>query len=280
MNKAYVNGQVQDTVSALDRGLLYGDSLFETVAVVEQNALMLDAHLKRLREGSEVLGFKVDQNSLEQQISSSIEDCKPQDKAILRITITRGAQSRGYQPSKNSSPTIILSFHDWPELPKHFHTKGMKLGESDIRYAHQPYLAGIKHGNRLEQVLAAQSITDDIDDVLVFDTEDNVISVSKGNIFIQFGQEWLTPELSKCGIKGIVRDRLIQHFESSGISCKIKTIKRTELLSNIQNITAVLCCNSIMGIIPVSQIFSQTIDSVRSHQTLHNALIQDQVIAV
>jgi len=278
VNTIYVNGEVQNTVSALDRGLLYGDSLFETIAIVEQSALMQDAHLKRLSEGAKILGFEIDLSSIQQQISTSIEHCQPQDKKILRITITRGEQSRGYRPNNNSVPTIILSFHDWPEHSKHLHTKGMKLGQSNIRYAHQPYLAGVKHGNRLEQVLAAKSITEAVDDVLMLDTEDNVISTSKGNIFFQFGQDWLTPDLSQCGIKGIIRDHLIQHFENSSISCKIKPIKRTELLSNMQNITTVFCCNSIIGILPISQIFSATINSMPNCQTLRDALIQDQVI--
>ena len=279
MDTVFVNGQVRDTVSALDRGLLYGDSLFETVAIVEQSPLMLDAHFKRLQEGAEILGFDIDQRLVKQQIFSSIEQCKPQDKTVLRITITRGGQSRGYQPSKNSTATIILSFHKWPKYPEHFHNKGMKLGQSHVRYAQQPSLAGIKHGNRLEQVLAAQSISDDVDDVLMLDTEDNVISASKGNIFFQFGQEWFTPDLSQCGINGIVRTNLIQHFKKLGIFCKIESIKQTELLSNLQNITAAFCCNSIMGVIPISQIFSHSINSMQHCQPLRDALIQDQVIA-
>ena len=279
MDIVFVNGQVQDTVSALDRGLLYGDNLFETVAIVEQEPLMLDAHFNRLNAGAEILGFEIDQNSLEQQIDTSLEHCKPQGKTVLRITITRGEQSRGYQPNTNSRKTIILSFHKWPKYPEHFHNKGMKLGQSHIQYAQQPHLAGIKHGNRLEQVLAAQSIRENFDDVLMLDIEDNVISTSKGNIFIQFGREWFTPDLSQCGIDGIVRASLIQHFKKLRISCKIESIKQADLLSNMQNITTALCCNSIMGIVPISQIFSQTINSRQNCQSLRDTLIQDQVIA-
>ena len=83
MDIVFVNGQVQDTVSALDRGLLYGDNLFETVAIVEQKPLMLDAHFNRLNAGAEILGFEIDQNSLEQQIDTSLEHCNHHSRRAI-----------------------------------------------------------------------------------------------------------------------------------------------------------------------------------------------------
>jgi len=256
VNTVFVNGQAQNTVSALDRGLLYGDSIFETLAVVAQQPLMLEDHLKRLKEGSDRLYFNADIEALNQELQNVLTHCPLNGKSILRITLTRGEQSRGYRPGDDLSFTSILSIHKWPEYPESLHTKGMKLNQSDFRYAQQPRLAGIKHSNRLEQVLAAHSIGQGFDDVVILDTGDNVISTSKGNIFFQFGHEWLTPDLSQCG-----------------------TIKLNELLARQAEITAALCCNSIMGIVPIKHIFSKSINSTKSCQILRDKLVKAKVIA-
>ena len=279
MNTVFVNGQAQNTVSALDRGLLYGDSIFETLAVVAQQPLMLEDHLKRLKEGSDRLYFNADIEALNQELQNVLIHCPLNGKSILRITLTRGEQSRGYRPGDDSNFTSILSIHKWPEYPESLHTKGMKLNQSDFRYAQQPRLAGIKHSNRLEQVLAAHSIGPGFDDVVILDTGDNVISTSKGNIFFQFGHEWLTPDLSQCGIEGVVRANLIKHFMKEGIPCGIKTIKLNELLARQAEITAALCCNSIMGIVPIKHIFSKSINSTKSCQILRDKLVKAKVIA-
>lgn len=276
----FVNGQAQKTVSALDRGLLYGDSLYETVAVMDGKELMLDAHIERLKEGVSLLGFSINIDVLYQDFESMLEQCQSRGKFVVRITLTRGEQSRGYQPIEGQAITRILSLHEWPNYPTDLYDRGMSIGHSHVKYAQQPLLAGIKHGNRLEQVLAAQSVQSGFDDVLMLDTQNNVISTSKGNIFIQLSNEWLTPDLVRCGINGIVRSQLIEYFDNAGIRCKVADISFDELNDRKENITAALCCNSIMGVMPISHLLSQNINSIQISQKLRNELIRLQVIAI
>ena len=286
MNNIFVNGQAQENVSVLDRGLLYGDSLFETIALIDGFALMMDAHLSRLKKGIFKLGFNVDISTLKQELSLFIKqiDLSKNNKNVLRITLTRSAQSRGYQPIAGTPATRILSIHDWPEYEQRLYDSGVRMGLSQIKYAQQPFLAGIKHGNRLEQVLAAQSISHDQDDVLMLDTKEHVISSGKGNLFFLFNDEWFTPNLSLCGIDGIVRATILEFFSNTGVAYRIDNLHLAELSDKKKEIKAAFCCNSIMGIMPIQTLLGEHVDSagdenIKQAEVLRNALIHSKVIA-
>ena len=282
MSTIFVNGQTQTTISVLDRGLLYGDSLFETIALSEGQPLMIDAHLERLKKGVFALGFNVDISTLKQELGLFLKQLTPpqkEEKHVLRITITRSEQSRGYQPVAGVSATRIISLHDWPEYPTRLFSEGMNVGISDIHYAHQPVLAGIKHGNRLEQVLAAQSIAHDQDDVLMLDNQNRIISSSKGNIFIKVNKQWLTPELNNCGINGVIREAILDHFSSTSASHNVTNISLNELTSNKDHINTAFTCNSIMGIAPIKTFLGVTLNSADECNTLRKTLINTNIIA-
>ena len=287
MNNIFVNGQAQENVSVLDRGLLYGDSLFETIALIDGFALMMDAHLSRLKKGIFKLGFNLDISTLKKELDVFIKQInlsKDNNQNVLRLTLTRSAQSRGYQPMKGALATRILSIHDWPEYEQRLYDSGVRMGLSQIKYAQQPFLAGIKHGNRLEQVLAAQSISHDQDDVLMLDTKEHVISSGKGNLFFLFNDEWFTPNLSLCGIDGIVRATILEFFSNTGVAYRIDNLHLAELSDKKKEIKAAFCCNSIMGIMPIQTLLGEHVNSagdenIKQSEVLRNALIHSKVIA-
>jgi len=226
----FVNGKKADQVSTLDRGLLYGDSLFETIAVQNKQPLALEAHLERLVRGIDRLGFiNVDMYQLKDEIDYFINHLDP-NKHVLRITITRGIGGRGYLPNPDMQTTRILSAHIWPEGQK----ESLNVGLSEVKYAYQPLLAGIKHGNRLEHVLAAQAIPDDVDDVVMLDNEDCVVSASKGNIFLKTAKTWFTPPIEYCGISGVTREEIIKVMQEHNISLLKKKIPVADLKSELE----------------------------------------------
>ena len=118
------------------------------------------------------------------------------------------------------------------------------------RLAYQPLLAGFKHLNRLEQVLARSELNQDSQEGLVLDYNQAVIEGTISNIFVlQANGRWATPDLSACGIAGIMRRYLLQYFVEQAIECEIKTLQ----LSDIQQAQALFFCNSLIGIWPVQR---------------------------
>jgi len=247
MTLTFVNGKKADQVSILERGLLYGDSLFETVAVQAKGPLLLEEHLDRLSKGIATLKFNANLNALKAEIIDFISHLNEVD-CVLRITLSRGVGGRGYSPDL-----------------------------SEIKYAQQPLLAGIKHGNRLEQVLATQSIPTECDDVIMLDTENNVISASKGNIFLKIGGEWITPLLDQCGINGVIRKEILKLMKDADIPHQEGVLTLTELKSLLENsvVEEAFICNSIMGLTLISELLGKKIPS--SQETLKfKALLQQQ----
>ena len=289
MDRVFVNGQLQSTISATDRGVLYGDSLFETVALAANNPLMLDAHLLRLKQGINALKFNVDFDILQKEIAEFLQYVKQEGlseqtssadlNSILRVTITRGEQSRGYRPVNDVAATRILSLHDWPSLPTLNYSQGVSVAVSYVAYSYQKQLAGIKHGNRLEQVLASQSMPDEVDDVLMHDQQYCLISVSKGNVFIQMNDQWLTPNLSLCGIKGVVRAEVIKYFIAEEIDYAEKKIPMLQLEQNIESIQAAFICNSIIGIVPIRSMMGMQLNSANTCESIRDYLTKSSVIS-
>jgi len=272
MTLTFVNGKKADQVSILERGLLYGDSLFETVAVQAKGPLLLEEHLDRLSKGIATLKFNANLNALKAEIIDFISHLNEVD-CVLRITLSRGVGGRGYSPDPHTQATRILSAHEWPTVK----SESLIVGLSEIKYAQQPLLAGIKHGNRLEQVLATQSIPTECDDVIMLDTENNVISASKGNIFLKIGGEWITPLLDQCGINGVIRKEILKLMKDADIPHQEGVLTLTELKSLLENsvVEEAFICNSIMGLTLISELLGKKIPS--SQETLKfKALLQQQ----
>ncbi|MGH8721334.1 MAG: aminotransferase class IV, partial [Burkholderiales bacterium] len=146
-----VNGQPGGTIDPLDRGLHYGDGLFETIAITGGRPRFLDWHLERLAAGERRLGFpETDRGVLTAEIAAAVDG--PQ--AVVKLLLTRGPGQRGYRPPRPAAPTRIVAGFPWPELPAEAAASGVRLGWCRTKFGRNPALAGLKHLNRLEQVLA------------------------------------------------------------------------------------------------------------------------------
>lgn len=290
MSIIFVNGQAQTTVSALDRGILYGDSIFETAALYEGQILQLSAHIERLQKGLNALGIDLDLALIKADIDlflKQIDDNSLLAKSVFRITITRGEQSRGYKPIKGAPATRILSLHSWPNYSADSFNNGLNVGLSDVVLSEQLALAKIKHGNRLEQVLAAANLQDCYDDAFMLNQAGELISATKGNVFIKCADQWLTPIIDKSGIAGITRDAIIQWFAGNNIACKESRINYNTLLTDSSSLQNAFICNSILGLAPVQCVFkdsSQTEiklpeSSIKECLEIRKSLIKQRIIA-
>lgn len=264
---ALVNGLETKTLSITDRAVLYGDSVFETIAVRNQIPLLLEEHLDRLNASTNALRISYKQDSLINEINklstTSKVDC------VLRITISRGEGGRGYKPDDQMDGTRILSLHDVPKQLKTKQSTGIALGLSSVQLSQQPILAGHKHGNRLEQVLASMNIKDEHDEVVMLDRDEHVICCSKSNIFALLDGQWVTPKLSLSGIAGVMRGKITSLMKKH----QIPFIESDSLqLADLENAEAVFVSNSLIGIWPVTQYLNQNIDSIKHCQVLVDLL--------
>lgn len=244
-----INGHDSLTVSAEDRGLLYGDGLFETIAVHKGVPLRWERHLQRLMIGCERLGIHCpDVTALTLE---ALELCKGHERAVLKLIVTRGAGGRGYRAPAQPQVTRILACHPWPDYPPDHARDGVRVRLCDTRLAQQPALAGIKHLNRLEQVLARAEWNDEeIAEGLLFDREDHVIEGTMSNLFLASEGQLITPDLSDCGVAGIMRAMIIETATDIGVTCSVRPVARAELFDAAE----LLLCNSLIGLWPVRQI--------------------------
>ncbi|GAB3791323.1 aminodeoxychorismate lyase [Dyella agri] len=204
-----VDGQPQDAVSALDRGLLYGDGLFETIRFVGAVAPLWSRHMQRLTNSCERLRLPVpDPALLWREAQAARGDMA---HAVLRITLTRGVGARGYAMPAAPQATRIVAAFPMPALDAAAFRDGVRLQLCETRLGEQPRLAGIKHLNRLEQVLARAEWNDPaIAEGLLCDMHGNAISATAANLFAVIDGVPVTPALERCGVAGVLRAELLE----------------------------------------------------------------------
>lgn len=236
-----VGGQKVAALDPADRGLAYGDGLFETIRIWRGQAVLWREHLARLRRGARRLGITTDWTQLETLGLGCASDI---DDGVLKLILTRGVGGRGYAPPEAAVSSLIIgAFPAPPVTPR----GGLSLRWCRTRLARQPLLAGIKHLNRLEQVLARAEWRDPrIHEGLICDTESRVICATSANLFVLQDDRWLTPPLAECGIAGTLRGWLLDHVKQAG---------EAELsAASVEQAEAVFLCNSLRGILPVRRL--------------------------
>ncbi len=205
-----INGEKITHLPLNDRALAYGDGLFETIRYCNGRLLFEDLHLQRLANGCARLQLDYDANALEREMELALQLGQAPD-GILKIIISRGSGGRGYRPPRQTA-NRILTLHP---LPDHATPpdQGVKAFLCRQRLAVGGQLAGIKHLNRLEQVLAAGQWPDDsFSEGLMLDADGYITEGTRSNLFFASKGRLYTPDLSRCGIDGIMRQVLLQRF--------------------------------------------------------------------
>ena len=255
----------------MDRGLLYGHTVFETVAVVNSKPRLLNEHFDRLVQGAIRLSIPLDREILESEFK---EFCASTGDACIRITLSIGEGGRGYNSPQEPQPLRILSEHEYPKSLKKYRQFGVNLGVSELRMGHQPALAGIKHGNRLEQILARKHWLPEWQEALLLDQQELVIEANSANVFIAKDDRLYTPSLEQCGVAGVMRAHIMTLASQLGIETKAVSLSLDQLLGADE----VFLCNSLIGIWPVVSCQNKHFNSARIAHTLLEKLILDEVI--
>ncbi len=243
-----VNGEVTDHISALDRGLLYGDGLFETLAIVKGEPLQWSRHYARLNRSCQRLNITPPEGDL--LLAELRELCAGKARAVAKIIVTRGVGGRGYNPVA-TPPSWVTQCFPWPDFPADNRKKGVVVRVCALRLACQPRLAGMKHLNRLESVLARAEWHDNtIAEGLMRDTLGHYIEGTMSNLFVVKSGQLITDPLQQCGVAGIMRELILSLADSLGIGCSQQPIDEQQL----EHADELFICNSVINIWPIRRV--------------------------
>lgn len=241
-----INGAPVDCLSSLDRGLLYGDGVFETISVRDGEPRFWFLHMARLTEDCQRLGIpSPDQKHLLAEVSSLLPG---RERCVLKIIVSRGCGGRGYRAPAKAAPTQIIQVHSWPDYPQTCNASGVRVRLCSLRLGHNPALAGIKHLNRLEQVQARREWDDpDIMEGLLRDDDGNLIEGTMSNLFLVRSGVLMTPDLARCGVAGVMRSVVMDLAETMSLQVDTRELG----LSELAQADEVFVTNSVIGIWPV-----------------------------
>lgn len=242
-------------ITSHDRGFLYGDGVFETVRFCHGKLVLWDFHRERLFESCDLLAIPIYVEEFDATISSALAQA-PDDDCILKVVVTRGEGGRGYAPADPVTPSIVLQWHPLPQGIREFSRTGIDCIYCDHPLSLNPVTAGIKHLNRLDQVMASMQLAQaatccpTIREGLMCDPDDYIVEGTRSNIFAVINHKLCTPDLSRAGVSGVMRRYLIEHFEAIGMPVEVRQITRQDL-----NLASELfVCNSVSGVWPVARI--------------------------
>ena len=252
MTDTLINGEDKETISVLDRGLQYGDGLFETMAVHNGKIHLWESHWERLTYGCEQLSIKLpDKEIIEKEIDLICDKNKDQTQFIIKLIVTRGEGQRGYPFTSEQNVTRILSSHPWPNYPESYQSEGVAVRYCETTLSENKKLAGIKHLNRLEQILARNEWdTDEFQEGLMLTMHGHVVDGTMSNIFAVKDYMIFTPSLTLCGVSGVMRKTIVNLSKELGISIYEKTFTKSEL----EQADELFLTNSLFGIWPIRSI--------------------------
>ncbi len=244
-----VNGVPGTLIHCTDRGLQYGDGLFETIAFKNGRLLSWQAHMDRLSQACVRLNLPaVDESTWIEDIRKlEIKD----ENRVIKLIITRGIGDRGYAASTPAIPTRIVAAYPWPDHSSFKLDEGIRVRICHTQISVNPVLAGLKHLNRLDNVLARNEWTDKaIAEGLMLDDQDHVIEGTMSNIFAVKNSVIYTPRLIRAGVEGVLRSIIIKIALKNNIKLEETDLKRNDLVT----MEEIFVTNSIIGVWPVHEI--------------------------
>lgn len=267
-----INGQQGNSIHVMDRGVMYGDGVFRTMRMRDGRVHCWLGQYRKLEADCQALAILCPARStLEQEIDLLARDAPD---CVVKIVVSRGEGGRGYGVPDSVSPNRVVLTSPLPVYPAHFWRDGVKLHVCELRMCHQPRLAGIKHLNRLENVLARMEWSDpDTAEGLMLDAEGWVVEGTMANIFMRQGNALLTPDLSACGVAGLQRERILAFAPQCDLVPEVRNFSLPMLLQAEE----VFLCNSVIGVWPVRQIGAHAIPLGASAAQMQDLLESETV---
>ncbi|UAA40412.1 aminodeoxychorismate lyase [Paraneptunicella aestuarii] len=243
-----------NTYPSQSRAVAYGDGCFTTMLVRQGAIQLFELHMQRLQQDTQKLGLKEFQPEEFRQFIDTLQTNElAQQNLVLKVLVSAGMGGRGYQRDHNAELQVNVTSHPVPEYYEQWQEQGIALGLSPFKLAMQPELSGIKHLNRLEQVLVKSAFayaSNETQDEIVTDTQGMVVETSVANLFWRENQQWFTPDLHYCGVAGVMREHIIQRLAEHGFLVHQVRVK-PQLLSRVDSL---LMCNSLMQLVPVTSL--------------------------
>jgi 4-amino-4-deoxychorismate lyase len=244
----WINGRRGTVIDCRDRGLQYGDGLFETMLVRRRRIRFLELHLERLAQGCRRLGLPVPTARIEREIALRARQCA---EGVLKLILTRGRGARGYRPAGNERCTRVLWHNALPAVPAGAPPVRVRLCRT--RLGINPDLAGLKTLNRLESVMARAEWRDErVWEGLMRDVEGSVVCGTMSNVFLRRGSTLMTPALDRCGVAGVMRRWVLQQAGDM----RLRVWQGRLPVEAFRDAEEVFMTNAVAGVVPVG--FIQT----------------------
>lgn len=252
MGQRYLINGTDEALSPFDRGFAYGDGVFRTLKVRYGKPIGWDFQYQKLVADCQRMGIEAPEADLFlSDIYKLVEDDKSESSCVIKLFVTRGVGERGYAFSAASTPMRVTLRANLPLYRDEWLAEGVCLYPCETRLSHQPKLAGIKHLNRLENVLARNEWDNtDYFDGLMMDVSSNVIECTSSNIFIRTKQKLITPKLDMCGVAGVTRDLILSFGQALGLDVAEDSVSWDDFIQADE----VVVCNSLYGVFQVLQI--------------------------
>ncbi len=236
--------------SDLDHINMFGHGVFETMRIFKCNAPLLSYHVERLHKHSKRIYIQTDIQDLRERVTYFLSKLRPtcSQRGVLRLTVASGGSAGGYRVERACKPNCIISYRSLPTEHKSSSSKGMKMRVCDYRLPRNPFLSGIKHLNRLDQILARSEWDEQFDDGIMLDQDDSVVETTFGNIFFRSPNGWVTPLIDECGIEGVMRSLIVKKIMP--MMAESIDIRKVELYE-IKDCSEWFVCNAVRGILPV-----------------------------
>lgn len=247
-SKSMTETPVNDAIDWQERGLHYGDGLFETLLKIGGRIPFWKDHYQRLSEGCYRL--QITAPTADWLNDKIIQQTQGVDTAVVKLIVTRGKGGRGLKLPERNRPSIFVFKYPYTALKDQ--QMAIDVAICETRLAINPNLAGIKHLNRLDYVLAALELEakGQKDEGILCDTDGFLVEGIISNLFFCLQDQVYTPSLDLVGVNGIMRKHVLQYFESEGIKVKIGRFPAQLLMQASE----IFMCNSVQGVRPIKSL--------------------------
>jgi 4-amino-4-deoxychorismate lyase len=249
--KTLLNGNLIEPGLSADRAFQFGDGLFETLAVIDGVPCLWDLHYRRLRAGCKRLAIPVPDPEILYAEACGL--AQGQSRAVVKIVVSAGYGGRGYARPQALAPNRWLQVNRWPDAMHYRDDSALHLQWCETRLGEQPLLAGIKHLNRLEQVLARRELRLPAVEGLMCDQRGNVTEGVMSNLFLENAGRFVTPAIVGCGVAGVVRRLFIGLAGRAGVEVEVTRVTR-EMVMQAERLYVT---NSLLGVRPVASLGEQ-----------------------
>ncbi|WP_348701739.1 aminotransferase class IV [uncultured Marinobacter sp.] len=235
-----------------DRGLAYGDGLFETIRMQGARGTLVGRHLERMARDAARLGIEVSPAALRGAFCQAAERYGAGPKPagwVLKLILTRGEGGRGYRAEAGLRPHLLVSASALPPSPDRH---GVCVDFSRVPLTVHPMLAGIKSLNRLQQVMAARELDDSLFEVLMLNAQGELVEGTRTNLVVNRDGAWITPPTPSLAVAGVMRQWLLETLRSRGEPVLERALSPDEVLDG--RCRGLYLMNSVIGIVPVRQL--------------------------